>query len=185
MVPLGEEHRRALVVTHPRRVAASSVGEVWSQQHVKPEISQRALERHETNTLKHHVAPRVGQYFFLDSIATINGRVQNPIRRNSWRDLQGLRPGIPFFLREECLPIGHDETKVARACVIDAWVVDLVEDPVAQREPHPAVATHSRAEAALRTRRPACRNPWPPRGKGVFHYSTCNIAFIVGWNVQT
>ena len=27
--------------------------------------------------------------------------------------------------------------------MIDAWVVDLVEDPVAQREPDAAVATHS------------------------------------------
>ena len=53
-----------------------------------------------------------------------------------------------------------------------------------QREPHPAVATHSCAEAALGTRRPPCRNSRPPRGKGVFHYSTRNIAFIVGWNVQ-
>ena len=45
-----------------------------------------------------------------------------------------------------------------------------------QREPHPAVATHGRTEAALGTRRPARRNSRPPRGKGVLHYSTRNIA---------
>ena len=44
--------------------------------------------------------------------------------------------------------------------------------------------THGRTEAALGTRRPPCRNSRPRRGKGVFHYSTRNIAFIVGWNVQ-
>ena len=184
MVALGEQHRRALVIAHPRRVAAASVGEVGSEQHVQAEISQRALERHETDALEHHVAPGIGQYLLLDSIATINGRVPNPIRRNARRHLRRLGAGIPLFLREECLPIGHDETEVARARVIDAWVVDLVEDPVAQREPHPAVATHSGTEAALRTRRPACRNSRPARGEGVFHYSTRNIAFIVGWNVQ-
>ena len=155
-----------------------------SQQHVQAEISQRALERHETDALEHHVAPWVGQHLFLDPIATINGRVPNPIRRNAGRHLRRLGAGIPLFFREVRLPIGHDETKVARARVIDAWIVDLVENPVAQREPDTAVATDGRAEAALRTRRPARRNTRPARGKGLCHYLTRSIAFIVGWNVQ-
>ena len=68
--------------------------------------------------------------------------------------------------------------------MIDAWIVDLVENPVAQREPDTTVATDSRAEAALGARRPARRNPRPARGEGICHYLTRNIAFIVGWNVQ-
>ena len=98
MVPLGEQHRRALVVAHPRRIAAASVGEVGSEQHVQAEISQRALERHETDALEHHVAPRIGQYFLLNAIATINGRVPNPIGKNAWRHLRRLRTRIPLFL---------------------------------------------------------------------------------------
>ena len=184
MVPLGEQHRRTLVVAHPSRIAAASVGEVGRQQHVQPEVSQRALERHETDALEHDVAPGIGQDLLLDPIATINRRVPNPIRRNARRHLRGLGAGIPLFFGEVGLPIGHDEPEIARARVIDARIVDLVENPVAQREPDTAVATDRRAEAALRTRRPARRNTRPARGKRICHYLTRNVAFIVGWNVQ-
>src|SRR5687767_4990217 len=184
MVPLGEQHRRALVVADPRRITATSVGEVRREKHVQAEISQRALKRHETDALQHHVAPRIGQDLLLDSITTINGRVANPVGKNAGLHLQRLRAGIPLFLGEERLAISHDETKVARARVIDAWVVDLVEDPVAQREPDAALATHSGAQTALRARRPARRNTRPTRGKGICHYLTRSIAVIVGWNVQ-
>ena len=142
MVPLSEQHRRALVIAHPRRIAAASVGEVGSEQYIQAVISQRALERHETDALEHHVAPRIGQYLLLNAIATINGRVPNQIRKDAWRHLRRLGAGISLFFRKECLPIGHDETEVAGTCVIDAWVVDLVEDPVAEREPDTAFATH-------------------------------------------
>src|SRR6185503_14848003 len=127
------------------------------------------LERHEADALKHHVAPGIGQYLLLNAIATINGRVPNLIRKDAWRHLRRLGAGISLFFRKECLPIGHDETKIARACMIDAWIVDLVEDPVAQREPDAAFATHSGTEAALRTRRPARRNTRPSRSKGLCH----------------
>ena len=54
--------------------------------------------------------------------------------------------------------------------MIDAWIVDLVENPVAQREPDAAVATHGGTEAALRARRPARRNTRPARSKGICHW---------------
>ena len=41
---------------------------------------------------------------------------------------------------------------------------------MAQREPDAALATHSGTEAALRTRRPARRNTWPARSKGICHW---------------
>ena len=165
VVALGEQHRRALVVADPRRVAAAAVGQVRRQQHVQTEVSQRALERHETDALQHDVAPRIGQHLLLDSIAAVEGRVANPIRRNAGRHLRRLGAGVPLLFGEVRLAIGHDEAEVARARVIDARIVDLVEDPVAQREPDAAVATDRRAEAALRARRPARRNARPARGK--------------------
>ena len=41
VLALGEQHRRALVVADPRRVAAAAVGQVRRQQHVQAEIRQR------------------------------------------------------------------------------------------------------------------------------------------------
>ena len=179
MVPLGEQHRRALVIAHPRRIAAASVGEVGSEQDVQTEISQRALERHKTDALEHHVAPGIGQDLLLNAITTIDSRVSNPISKNTRRYLGRLRTRIPLFLREERLSIGHDETKVARACVIDTWVVDLIEDPVAQREPDAAVAADSGTEAALRTRRPAGRTSRPARGEILCQYLTHRSVLLV------
>ena len=167
VVALGEEHRRPFVVADPRRIAAAAVGQVRGEDHVEAEIRERAPERHEPHALQHDVAPRIGQHLFLDAIAAVNGRVANLVRRHAERDLRRLGPGIPLFLGEVRPTIGHDEPEVAGARVIDARVVDLVENPVTQREPDTAVATDGRPEAALRARRPARRNPRPARRKHV------------------
>jgi hypothetical protein len=87
VIPFREQHRSSLVVTTPPGIAAASVCEVRCQEDVQAEISKRALERHETNPLRQHVAPGVGQYFLFDAIPSITGRVVNPIRRNAWRHL--------------------------------------------------------------------------------------------------
>ena len=63
------------------------------------------------------------------------------------------------------MPVRDDETEIAGARVIDARVVDLVEDAVAQREPDATVATDGSADAAFRARRPACGEPGPARGE--------------------
>src|SRR5690242_4062881 len=55
----------------------------------------------------------------------------------------------------------------ARACMIDAGIVDLVENPVTRREPDTTVAADRDAEAALRARSPPCRNARPSRRKHV------------------
>ena len=167
VVALGEEHRRHFVVADPRRIAAAAVGQVRGEDHVEAEIRERALERHEPHALQRDVAKRIGQHLFLDAIAAVNGRVANLVRRYAERDLRRLGPGIPLFLGEVRSTIGHDEPEVARARAIDARVVDLVENPVTQREPDMAVATDGRPEAALRARRPARRNPRPARRKHV------------------
>src|SRR5688572_10935728 len=72
---------------------------------------------------------------------------------------------VALLLREVRVPIRHDEAEVAGARVIDTRVVDLVEDAVAQCEPHSAVATDSSADPGFRARSPAGRETRPPRGE--------------------
>ena len=60
-------------------------------------------------------------------------------------------------------PIGHDETEIAGAGVIDTGVVDFVEDAMAQREPDPALSADRGPDAAFRTRRPAGGYAGPAR----------------------
>src|SRR6185503_4204820 len=86
---------------------------------------------------------------------------------------------MPLFFREVRLPVGNDEPEIARARVIDAWIVDLIEDTVAQRKPDSAVAADSGTNSALRARRPAGRNTWPTRGKPIrllLHARTPNLS---------
>jgi hypothetical protein len=131
VLALGEQHERPLVIADPRRVATAPVGEVRGQQHVQPKIGQPPAKGHETNALKHDVAPRVGKHFLLDAIASVDSGVVNPIRRNAGGYRRCLGKRIPLFFREVGLAIRDDKAQVACARVVDAWIVNLVENPMA------------------------------------------------------
>ena len=132
---------------------------------MQTEIGQRTLERHESDALDNHVAPGIGQDLFLDPVATINGGIPNSIRRNAGLHLGDLGACVPLFLREVRLPIRHDEAEIASAGVVDARVVDLIQNPVAQREPDTALSTDGRAHATLCARRPPSGKTRPARGE--------------------
>src|SRR5262249_46878867 len=65
---------------------------------------------------------------------------------------------VALLLGEEALTVGDDEAEIPGAGLVDAGIIDLVEDAVADREPNPAPRFESRADAALGTRCPAGGN---------------------------
>src|SRR3954471_17699149 len=69
--------------------------------------------------------------------------------------------GIALFFREVRRTIRDDEAEVSDAGVIHARVVHLVENAVAQGEPHPALAADRGTEAALRASGPTSWNARP------------------------
>src|SRR5579871_837488 len=68
---------------------------------------------------------------------------------------------VALLLGEEARAVGHDQAEVANAGLVDAGIIDLIEDAVADGEPDAACVRQSRPDAALGARRPAGRNSWP------------------------
>ena len=56
---------------------------------------------------------------------------------------------MPLFFREEIAPIGHDESHIARAGLIDAGEINFVENAVTEREPDFAVLVERRSDAGF------------------------------------
>lgn len=69
---------------------------------------------------------------------------------------------MTLLLGEEAVSIGDDQAKVSEAGLIDAGVVNLVEDAVAERKPDAAGGAERCPYAALGTERPAWRDARSP-----------------------
>src|SRR5206468_6871543 len=66
---------------------------------------------------------------------------------------------VALFLVAERFAIAYEKLKVARVWLIDAWIINLVDDPVAEREPEAATCMIGRTHAFLRARSPARLDP--------------------------
>jgi hypothetical protein len=110
--------------------SGSAVPEVRRQKNVKVIVRQRAPEWCEADLLQQDVTRRISQYLFLDPIAAVTACVPDAVSGHAGGQLRGFGDRIALFFRKETLPIGHDESEVADTGRIDAWIVDLVDDPV-------------------------------------------------------
>src|SRR5690349_20631510 len=80
-----------------------------------------------------------------------------------------LRPSETFLFREVLCAVRDDQAEIARARGVDARVIDLVQNSVADGEPHAAVAAERRAHTARCARRPPrldARPSWRMRQRG-------------------
>ena len=87
--------------------------------------------------------------------------VDEPERRHAVLQRGDLEVAVALLLGEEAIAVGDDQAEVARARLIDARIVDLVQDAVAEREPDAADRRQRGADAALRAGGPARRYAWP------------------------
>ena len=55
----------------------------------------------------------------------------------------------------KCFAIADEKLKVARVRLIDAWIVNLIDDAVTEGEPEAATGVIRRTDAFFRTRSPA------------------------------
>ena len=160
----GEEHRDALIGSDPGGVAVTAVAEVRGEEHVHVVLIEPARERHKPRSLEHRVSPRISQDLLLHTKAPLQTGIRHPVGGDTLGEGHDLRPCVALLLGEELAPVGDDESEVARARLIHAREVDLVEDPVAQREPDAAHRRQGGGHGTLRTRSPARRNTGPARG---------------------
>jgi hypothetical protein len=103
---------------------------------VRPQVT---LKWYKDRSLQDHIPVRISDDLFFNSIETTTARIDNPAVGDSVSIGCDLRCGVTLLLRKELNPIGDDHSKVPRACLIDARIEDLVQDPMADREPDPTV----------------------------------------------
>src|SRR5258708_2784193 len=87
-----------------------------------------------------------------------------------------FKSAVTLFFREEIAAIGHNESHVASAGLIDAGKVDFIEDAMTDGEPDLAVLVERRTGATFGARCPARWNARPPRSiacGGISHAKLC------------
>ena len=111
--------------------------------------------------LDHHVGAVIGQHMLDDAEPATGVGVDQPERRHAVLQRGDLEVAVALLLGEEAIVAGDDQAEVARAGLIDARIVDLVQDAVAEREPDAADRGQRGADTALRAGGPAWRDAWP------------------------
>jgi hypothetical protein len=146
--------------TEPSAVVGAAIDEMRRQQREEPIIT-RAVKRPEGDTLQHDIADRIGKHGLVDAIAAIGGDIGKPESRHTVLDGMHRTARVAFLFREIIAAIGDNEAEIARAGIINARIINLVENTVADRVPDAALRRERRVEPALGAGRPACRNAGP------------------------
>jgi len=66
---------------------------------------------------------------------------------------------LAFFLVAKRFAVADEKLKVARVRLIDMWIVNLIDDSMAQGEPNAATGMIGRPHALFRTGSPAWLDP--------------------------
>ena len=103
----------------------------------------------------------IGHNLLFDAVAAITAGVDQPECRHTVGQPVNFGVGVAFLLGEEIRSVRDDQPHVADAGLVDAGVIYLVEDSVAQREPDVALVAERRADAGLGAGSPARRNSGP------------------------
>ena len=86
---------------------------------------------------------------------------------------------IALFLVAECFPVADHELKIARVRLIERWIVEFVDDAMAEREPKPAACVIGGAQTCFGTGRPTRLDSGRAEGDGgvIRWVSSCINAF--------
>src|ERR1700677_1396642 len=106
---------------------------------------------------------RVSQRLLLYAVATVPADVDQSERRHALGQPVNAGVGVALLLGKERRAVRNDQPHVAHAGLVDARVIDLVEDAVAEREPDVTVGAERRAHADLGARGPSrcdAGRPW-------------------------
>ena len=72
------------------------------------------------------------------------------VNGHSRLDRDILKAAMTLLFREKFPPVCNQEPEIARASLVNPRKINLVQNPMAQREPHPAVQVQSRAHTGFR-----------------------------------
>ena len=140
----------------PPGVAGAVARDVRSQQRVESQLpAQRFVEYFDLGVHEQHRPMRIGEDMFYEPIATARLRIRETIEEAIALRVFDRVIQIAFFLVAKRFAVADEKLKVARVRLIDVWIVNLVDDAVAQREPEAATGMIGSPHAFFRARSPA------------------------------
>src|SRR3984957_10394376 len=128
---MGKDHGNAFVVSDPARITVPGVGQVRRKQCVEVIIGKSPLQRLETYSLQYDVAVRIRENFFVNLVAPTAAAVDQLECRNARFKRTFLKLAVALLLGKKSVAVGHHESHVAGACLVDAREIDLVQNSVA------------------------------------------------------
>ena len=104
----------------------------------------------------------IGANLLDKAVAAVALRIDQPVQKaGAFRVSQFMRE-IELFLVAKRFAICDEELEVARVGLVHEGIINLVDNPMAQREPEPATGMISRPESFLGAGGPARFNPRRP-----------------------
>ena len=92
----------------------------------------------EANVQNDRIAARVREHAIDHPESPAAMRARQAESGNPVFDTFDDRLAVALDLGEESVPVGDDEPEVADASLVNTWIIDFVDDAVADGEPHPA-----------------------------------------------
>ena len=130
------------------------------EQQIKPQFSaQRGVVNHQLVVDQEDRQIRIADHGLADFITPGWIAIDDLIGKRTlfWIGQRMLQ--IPPLLVEKCLAVGDEQLQVAGVRLVDARVVNLVDDAVTEGEPQAGGGVIGSADAVLRTRSPARFHP--------------------------
>ena|SRR5437867_3379677 len=101
---------------------------------------------------------RIRQDVFNEPVPAVRLRVCQAVKEAITIGIFDQVIQIAFFLMAKRFAVTYEKLKVACVRLIDAWIVNLIDDAVAEREPEAATGMISRPHAFFCARSPARLN---------------------------
>ena len=98
---------------------------------------------------------RVREHVFYEPVAALTLRIGKAVKETITLRVFDQVIQIALFLVAKCFAIANEKLKVARVRLIDARIVNLIDDAVTEREPETATGVIGRTHAFFRARSPA------------------------------
>jgi len=98
---------------------------------------------------------RVREHVLYEPIAALTLRICQAVKEAVALRVFDEVIQVALFLMAKRFAITDEKLKVARVRLIDAWIINLVDDAVTEREPKATTGMISRTHAFLRARSPA------------------------------
>ncbi len=98
---------------------------------------------------------RIREDMFYEPIATVGLRIRQTVEEAIALRVFDQVIQVALFLVAKRFAITYEKLKVARVRLIDAWIVNLIDDAVTKREPETATGMIGCADSFFRARCPA------------------------------